>query len=70
VSGVIETGPGDPLEELFSVAYEELRRLASLVRRDDRNATMSPTTLVNEAFLKLTVPGSWFMVPGTVNSEL
>jgi RNA polymerase sigma factor (TIGR02999 family) len=51
---VIETGPGDPpLEELFSVAYEELRRLASLVRRDDRNATMSPTTLVNEAFLKL-----------------
>jgi RNA polymerase sigma factor (TIGR02999 family) len=42
-----------PLEELFSAAYEELRRLASLVKRDDRNATMSPTTLVNEAFLKL-----------------
>lgn len=35
------------------MAYEELRRLASMVRRDDRNATMSPTTLVNEAFLKL-----------------
>ena len=51
---MIETGPGEPpLEELFSAAYEELRRLASLVRRDDRNATMSPTTLVNEAFLKL-----------------
>jgi RNA polymerase sigma factor (TIGR02999 family) len=51
---VIEPGPGEPpLEELFSAAYEELRRLASLVRRDDRNATMSPTTLVNEAFLKL-----------------
>jgi len=48
------TVPGEPaLEELFSAAYEELRRLASLVRRDDRNATMSPTTLVNEAFLKL-----------------
>lgn len=46
--------PGEPaLEELFSAAYEELRRLASMVRRDDRNATMSPTTLVNEAFLKL-----------------
>jgi RNA polymerase sigma factor (TIGR02999 family) len=42
-----------PLEELFSAAYEELRRLASLVKRDDRNATLSPTTLVNEAFLKL-----------------
>jgi RNA polymerase sigma-70 factor, ECF subfamily len=46
--------PGDPpLEELFSAAYEELRRLASAVKRDDRNATLSPTTLVNEAFLKL-----------------
>lgn len=41
------------LDELFSAAYEELRRLASAVRRDDRNATLSPTTLVNEAFLKL-----------------
>jgi len=48
------SAPGDPpLEELFGAAYEELRRLASAVRRDDRNATLSPTTLVNEAFLKL-----------------
>jgi RNA polymerase sigma factor (TIGR02999 family) len=45
---------GDPpLEELFSAAYEELRRLASAVKRDDRQASLSPTTLVNEAFLKL-----------------
>ena len=42
-----------PLDELFSAAYEELRRLASLVRSDDPGATLSPTTLVNEAFLKL-----------------
>jgi RNA polymerase sigma factor (TIGR02999 family) len=42
-----------PLGELFAAAYEELRRLASAVKRDDRNATLSPTTLVNEAFLKL-----------------
>lgn len=41
------------LDELFSVAYEELRRLASAVRRDDPNATLTPTTLVNEAWLKL-----------------
>jgi RNA polymerase sigma factor (TIGR02999 family) len=48
------SAPSDPpLEELFSAAYEELRRLASAVKRDDRNATLSPTTLVNEAFLKL-----------------
>ena len=45
--------PEPPIEELFGAAYEELRRLASAVKRDDRNATLSPTTLVNEAFLKL-----------------
>ena len=45
---------GDPpLDELFSAAYEELRRLASLVKSNDPLATLSPTTLVNEAFLKL-----------------
>ena len=49
-----DTLPADPpLDELFSAAYEELRRLASLVRSDDPAATLSPTTLVNEAFLKL-----------------
>ena len=45
---------GEPeLEELFSAAYEELRRLAAAVKRDDRHASLSATTLVNEAFLKL-----------------
>lgn len=41
------------LEDLFSAAYEELRRLAGAVKRDDRNAALSATTLVNEAYLKL-----------------
>ena len=41
------------LDELFSAAYEELRRLAAAVRRDDPSATLSPTALVNEAWLKL-----------------
>src|SRR5215218_3883739 len=41
------------LDDLFSAAYEELRRLAAAVRRDDPNATISPTALVNEAWLKL-----------------
>jgi RNA polymerase sigma factor (TIGR02999 family) len=41
------------LDTLFSVTYEELRHLASAVRRMDANATLSPTTLVNEAWLKL-----------------
>jgi RNA polymerase sigma factor (TIGR02999 family) len=41
------------LDELFSAAYEELRRLASSVKRNDPGATLSPTALVNEAWLKL-----------------
>jgi RNA polymerase sigma factor (TIGR02999 family) len=41
------------LDDLFSAAYEELRRLAAMVRSDDPSATISPTALVNEAWLKL-----------------
>jgi RNA polymerase sigma factor (TIGR02999 family) len=41
------------LDDLFSVTYEELRRLAAAVRRSDPQATLSPTALVNEAWLKL-----------------
>jgi RNA polymerase sigma factor (TIGR02999 family) len=52
-----ELGPGlvdrKQLDHLFSVTYEELRRLAYSVRRDDPSATLSPTALVNEAWLKL-----------------
>jgi RNA polymerase sigma factor (TIGR02999 family) len=51
-------GSGTPeqrrdLDELFNAAYEELRRLASRIRRDERSATLSPTALVNEAWIKL-----------------
>jgi len=41
------------LDQLFSLAYEELRRLASSVKRGDPSVTLSPTALVNEAWLKL-----------------
>ena len=41
------------LDQLFSAAYDELRRLAAAVRRGDPSATLSPTALVNEAWLKL-----------------
>jgi RNA polymerase sigma factor (TIGR02999 family) len=41
------------LDDLFSATYEELRRLAAVVRRGDPSATLSPTALVNEAWLKL-----------------
>jgi RNA polymerase sigma factor (TIGR02999 family) len=64
VGGVLRTGAGAPdmtgsaderegLDELFSSTYEELRRLASSVRRHDPSATLNPTALVNEAWLKM-----------------
>jgi len=49
--------PGMPdrqaLDDLFSATYDELRRLAASVRRADPSITLSPTALVNEAWLKL-----------------
>ena len=53
-----DDGAGDvadraALDALFSDAYEELRRLAAAVSRHDPSATLSPTALVNEAWIKL-----------------
>src|SRR5215467_11368908 len=41
------------LDYLFSVTYEELRRLAASVKGHDPGATLNPTALVHEAWLKL-----------------
>ena len=41
------------LDYLFSLTYEELRRLASTVRRGDPSLTLNTTALVNEAWLKM-----------------
>jgi RNA polymerase sigma factor (TIGR02999 family) len=43
----------EALHTLFSATYEELRRLAAVVRRDHPRETLNPTALVNEAYLKL-----------------
>jgi RNA polymerase sigma factor (TIGR02999 family) len=51
--GTSEAASRQALDQLFCVTYEELRRLASTVRRGDPNATLSPTALVNEAWLKM-----------------
>jgi RNA polymerase sigma-70 factor, ECF subfamily len=48
------------LDTLFNATYEELRRLAAQVRHNDANATLSPTTLVNEAWLKLASSPQFF----------
>jgi RNA polymerase sigma factor (TIGR02999 family) len=41
------------LDYLFSITYEELRRLAARVRGGDPCVTLNTTALVNEAWLKL-----------------
>jgi RNA polymerase sigma-70 factor, ECF subfamily len=41
------------LDAVFSAAYQELHRLAGIVRSDDPAFTQSTTALVNEAWLKL-----------------
>jgi RNA polymerase sigma-70 factor, ECF subfamily len=40
-------------DEVFSLSYEELRRLARAVLRDHAGAGITPTTLVNETWIKL-----------------
>jgi RNA polymerase sigma factor (TIGR02999 family) len=47
--------PGDPeaLEALFSILYQELKRMARRELSDHSASTLSPTALVNEAWMKL-----------------
>ncbi len=41
------------VDYLFSLTYEELRRLARTVRQNDACVTLNPTALVHEAWIKL-----------------
>jgi RNA polymerase sigma-70 factor, ECF subfamily len=49
--------PGDEpivdFNHLFTIAYEELRRIARSVKKSGPEATITPSTLVNEAWLRL-----------------
>ncbi len=48
-----DPAPAADLDALFTLAYAELRRLAASVRRGDGSATLNPTALVHEAWVKL-----------------
>jgi RNA polymerase sigma factor (TIGR02999 family) len=41
------------IDDLFTHTYQELRRIAASIRRRDARATIDPTALVNEAWMKL-----------------
>jgi len=47
------TSDRESFDAQFSLVYEELRRLASGVLRQERNGQLTPTTLVHEAWIKL-----------------
>jgi RNA polymerase sigma factor (TIGR02999 family) len=51
--GTAETEERRDFDRLFGLLYNELRRSARGILRDDRNVTLTPTALVNEAWLKL-----------------
>lgn len=46
------------IDRMFSITYEELRRLAASVKKDSNILTYNPTSLVNEAYLKISRSGS------------
>ncbi|HTE55053.1 MAG TPA: ECF-type sigma factor [Kofleriaceae bacterium] len=52
------------LDALYSATYEQLRRLAATIRRGSPALTLSPTTLVNEAWVKLAAS------PGVASTSL
>jgi RNA polymerase sigma factor (TIGR02999 family) len=46
--------PAEATDQVFSLVYDELRRLAERILRSERRGhTLQPTALVNEAYLKL-----------------
>jgi RNA polymerase sigma factor (TIGR02999 family) len=47
------TSDSQRLDAAFTAAYDELRRLAAHLQRREPGATLDPTGLVNEAWLKL-----------------
>ena len=46
-------GDAQALDQVFARAYDELRRLARVVRRDRAGSTLNTTALVHEAYVKL-----------------
>ncbi|MEZ5351973.1 MAG: ECF-type sigma factor [Bryobacteraceae bacterium] len=72
-SDPLPSSPGDSstplsredLDRMFAAAYEELRRMATSVKRSDPASTLTPTTLVHAAWVKLVASHTF-----AANSEL
>jgi len=49
-----KNGNGQAIDQLIPIVYDELRRLAARYLRDERDAaTLQPTALVHEAYMRL-----------------
>ena len=53
-----EANPRQSLDDLFGASYRELCRLAAAIRRADAHATISTSTLVHEAWMRLARSGA------------
>lgn len=53
LSPPVSSAPTRKLDEVFSLAYEELRRLARILHRSEAHVSLTPTAIVNEAWIKL-----------------
>jgi RNA polymerase sigma factor (TIGR02999 family) len=62
---MLEDGARDrgSVDAFFTAAYKDLRARARLVLRSDRSATINPTALVNEAYLKMTSFADFESIP-------
>jgi len=50
----MRTGDSSAMDRLFPIVYNELRRVAANLMREERsNHTLQPTALVNEAYLRM-----------------
>lgn len=49
----LEVVDRDALDDLYSLAYSELKRVAKSIRRRDRQQSLTTTALVHDAWLKL-----------------
>jgi len=53
-----EDGDRKPIRDWAELLYQELKRIAKMQKRGDRSATLNPTALVGEAFLRLGKDGN------------
>ena len=56
ITSLLQAGGNESLDKLLPLIYDELKRMAASIFRNERSShTLQPTALVHEAYLKLSV---------------